>query len=212
MKKVIKKIIVAAGFVALFTTANAQIGVRIGANLANASITGDDDGIYKMRPGFSAGLFYQIKSGSLTIQPEINFAQQGTKFELDLLVGSKLQSTVTMNYIQVPILVKYGFGNMEKLNFFVQAGPYLGLGIGKAKTESCVNGGDCETEEFEYGSDEENIKNPDVGAQFGAGVNINKNISVDVRYVLGLSNLVNGGIDDESWKNNAINIGVGYKF
>lgn len=201
----------AAGFVALFTTANAQIGVRIGANLANASISGVDDGDFKMRPGFSAGVFYQIQSGSLTIQPEINFAQQGTKFSLDFL-GSKVESTFTMNYIQVPILVKYGFGDMEKLNFFVEAGPYLGMGIGKAKAESCVDGGNCETEETEYGSGEDQIKNPDFGAQFGAGVNINKNISVDVRYVLGLSNLVNDGTADDSWKNNAINIGVGYKF
>jgi hypothetical protein len=59
-----------------FTPTNAQIGFRIGANLANASISGDDDGEFKMRPGFSAGVFYQIQSGSLTIQPEINFAQQ----------------------------------------------------------------------------------------------------------------------------------------
>ncbi|HRG21127.1 MAG TPA: porin family protein [Saprospiraceae bacterium] len=211
MKKLITKFFIAAGFVALFTTANAQIGVRIGANLANASVSGDDEGEFKMRPGFSAGLFYQIQSGSLTIQPEINFAQQGTKFSFDFL-GSKVESTFTMNYIQVPILVKYGFGDMEKLNFFVEAGPYLGMGIGKAKAETCVDGGDCETEETEYGSDEEQIKNPDFGAQFGAGVNINKNISVDVRYVLGLSNLVNNATDDESWKNNAINIGVGYKF
>ncbi|MBK8108979.1 MAG: PorT family protein [Saprospiraceae bacterium] len=211
MKKLITKFFVAAGFVALFTTANAQLGGRIGDNLAKASIGGDDTGETKMRPGFSAGLFYQIQSGSLTIQPEINFAQQGTKFNVDFL-GSKLESTFTMNYIQVPILVKYGFGDMEKLNFFVEAGPYLGLGIGKAKAETCIDGGDCETEETEYGSSDEQIKNPDFGAQFGAGVNINKNISVDVRYVLGLANLVNDGDEENSWKNNAINIGVGYKF
>ncbi len=211
MKKLIVKFFVAAAFVALFTTANAQIGVRIGANLANASIGGDDEGETKMRPGFSAGVFYQIQKGSLTIQPEINFAQQGTKFNFDFL-GSKLESTFTMNYIQIPILVKYGFGDMEKLNFFVQAGPYLGLGIGKAKAETCIDGGDCETEETEFGSSDEQIKNPDFGAQFGAGVNINKNISVDVRYVLGLSNLVNDAVEGDSWKNNAINIGVGYKF
>ena len=149
MKKLITKFFVAAAFVALFTTANAQIGVRIGANLANASIGGDDEGETKMRPGFSAGVFYQIQKGSLTIQPEINFAQQGTKFNFDFL-GSKLESTFTMNYIQIPILVKYGFGDMEKLNFFVQAGPYLGLGIGKAKAETCIDGGDCETEETEF--------------------------------------------------------------
>lgn len=93
MKKLIVKFFVAAAFVALFTTANAQIGVRIGANLANASIGGDDEGETKMRPGFSAGVFYQIQKGSLTIQPEINFAQQGTKFNFDFL-GSKLESNV----------------------------------------------------------------------------------------------------------------------
>lgn len=211
MKKLIVKLFVAAGFVALINTANAQIGFRLGANLANASVADAEDAEFKMRPGFSAGVFYQIQSGSLTIQPELNFAQQGTKFSLDFL-GSQVETNFTMNYIQVPILVKYGFGDMEKLNFFVQAGPYLGLGIGKAKAEACVDGGDCETEETEYGSDDDQIKNPDFGAQFGAGVNINKNISVDVRYVLGLANLVNGGDADNSWKNNAINIGVGYKF
>lgn len=209
MKKLIVKFFVATGFVAFLTTANAQIGVRIGANLANASVSDSEDATFKMRPGFSAGVFYQIKSGSLTIQPEINFAQQGTKFELDIL-GTKAETNFTMNYIQIPILVKYGFGDMEKLNFFVQAGPYLGMGIGKAKGETCV-GSDCETDETEYGSGEDQIKNPDFGAQLGAGVNINKNISVDVRYVLGLNNLVNGE-EDSSWKNNAINIGVGYKF
>lgn len=211
MKKLITKIFIAAGFAAFFAPANAQIGFRIGANLANASISDDDEGTFKMKPGISAGVFYQIQSGSLTIQPEINFAQQGTKFEVDFL-GSSVESKITMNYIQVPILVKYGFGDMEKLNFFVQAGPYVGLGIGNAKSETCVDGGDCETDDIEYGSDDEQIKNPDFGAQLGAGVNINKNISIDVRYVLGLANLVNDSVDSESWKNNAINIGVGYKF
>lgn len=61
MKKLITKFFVAAGFVALFTTANAQIGVRIGANLANASVSGDDEGEFKMRPGFQQVCFIRSK-------------------------------------------------------------------------------------------------------------------------------------------------------
>lgn len=209
MKKLIVLFFVATGFVAFLTTANAQIGVRIGANLANASVQETEGAELKIRPGFSAGFFYQFQTGSLTIQPEINFAQQGTKFNAD---GMEAETNFTMSYIQVPILLNYSFGDMEKLNFFIQAGPYVGIGIGKAKAKSCDDGGDCETEEIEYGKEEEQIKNPDFGAQMGAGVNIDKSISVDVRYLLGIVNLLGEGAGEVSWKNNAINIGVGYKF
>ncbi len=189
---------------------SAQVGVRAGINLANMSISPEDD---ELKPGsklgFGVGVFYKIKAGdALTIQPELNFMQQGTKFDVDVL-GVSANSTLSFNYLQVPVMVKYGFGNMEATNFYVQAGPYVGIGIGKVKSETCV-GDDCETEEQEYGDGEDGPKNPDFGVQLGAGVNINSNISVDARYILGLQNLSSG--DDTTVKHTGINISVGYAF
>ena len=198
-------------FIVFFTVSvKAQIGVRLAANLANISVSPDDGLSHSSKIGFGAGLFYRIQAGNLTIQPELNFVQQGAKSEFSLL-GTNVTSSITMNYLQVPILVKYGFGDMDAVNYFVQAGPYLGLGMGKVKSETCA-GSDCETSEINYGSGDEDVKGLDFGLQLGAGVNITSNISVDARYVLGLSNFQNNPTGDASSKHNAINVGVGYKF
>lgn len=179
----------------------AQFGVRLGANMANFSA--DDEVEYKSKIGFSAGVFYKLKAGeSLTIQPELNFVQQGSKLEED-----PLSLTLSSNYLQIPVLLKYGFGDMEKTNFFVQAGPYFGMGIGKIKTETCL-GEECETDEEDFGDD--TLKSTDFGLNLGAGVNINSKISIDIRYGLGLSEIDNE--DDLKAKNTAINLGIGYSF
>lgn len=195
-------------FLISISVASAQFGVRIGANLANVS---SDPEVFSTssRFGISGGLFYQVKaSDNLIIQPEINFVQQGFKTELSIL-GITATSNTSLNYLQIPVLLKYGFGNMEAMNFFVQAGPYLGLGMGKIKSKSCASGV-CETSESDFGSGDGQLKSSDFGLDLGAGININSNLSVDVRYALGLSDLDNSS--DGTAKNTAINIGVGYKF
>ncbi|MBC7884294.1 MAG: PorT family protein [Saprospiraceae bacterium] len=197
-------------FISFSFLLNAQLGVRAGVNLANLSIDPEDENFsYGTKLGFGVGVFYKLKAGdNLTIQPELNFMQQGAKAEFDFL-GETAKSTISFNYLQVPVFFKYGFGDMDATNFFVQAGPYVGMGIGKVVSESCI-GGDCEEDEAEYGDGEDGPKNPDYGVQLGAGVNINSNISVDARYILGLANL-NAG-DEGSIKHTGINVSIGYSF
>ncbi len=189
---------------------NAQFGVRLGLNLANATIESDGESAdTKIRPGLGAGLFYHYKvNDNFSIQPELNFMQMGTKFEEEFL-GEKIESSLAFNYLQIPILAKYGFGNMDALNFYVQAGPYVAMGLGKVKSETCV-GDDCEDEDLDYGDGEDGPKSLDFGLQLGAGVNITQNISVDARYGLGLANLTTS--EDSAFKHNSIFISVGYKF
>ena len=188
-------------FIFITSMSYAQFGVRLGANMANFSV--DDDVEYKSKLGFSAGVFYKLKAGDkLAIQPELNLVQQGSKLEDD-----GVDVTLSANYIQIPVLLKYAFGNAEKTNFFIQAGPYVGIGVGKIKLKSCA-GEDCETEEEDFG--EETLKSSDFGLNLGAGVNINSKLSIDIRYGLGLSDI--DSEDDISAKNTAINLGVGYTF
>ncbi len=187
-----------------------QVGVRAGVNLANLSVDPEDDEFSPgTKLGFGVGIFYKLKAGdNLTIQPELNFMQQGAKSDIEFL-GVSAESTISFNYLQVPVMVKYGFGDMDATNFYIQGGPYIGLGIGKVKSKTCIDG-DCEEDEQEYGDGEDGPKNPDFGLQLGAGVNLNSKISFDARYILGLANL-NGG-EEGTIKHTGINISVGYSF
>ncbi|MFZ1705665.1 MAG: porin family protein, partial [Saprospiraceae bacterium] len=108
-----------------FSMANAQIGVRLGASLANQTAEFDGEKTdTKMKIGFGVGVFYQYNvNEKFSIQPELNFIQMGSKFDEDFL-GETLETTLSFNYLHIPILAKYGFGDMEALNFYVQAGPY----------------------------------------------------------------------------------------
>lgn len=137
----------------------AQLGVKASLNIANvsledASIAGAD---FSSKLGLGIGVFYKLKlSDQLTLQPELNYMQQGTKLSEDVF-DETYESTFSLNYIQIPVLFKCGFGNMNATNYFVEAGPYLGIGIGKVKSESCLDG-KCETIENDYYS--EDIEGP----------------------------------------------------
>jgi hypothetical protein len=208
--KTVFNILPAVFFLCVSLNLSGQFGVRAGVNLANLAVDPEEEEFKtNTKIGIGIGVFYKVAvSDNFTVQPELNFMQHGTKFDLELL-GVKAESSLSFNYLQVPILAKYGFGNMEGTNFYVQGGPYLGLGIGKVTSKVCIDG-ECETDEQEYGDGEEGPKNPDFGLQLGAGVNINSNISLDVRYILGLQNL-NAG-DEGTIKHTGINISVGYAF
>src|SRR5690606_8565736 len=113
--------------------ATAQLGVRAGINLASQTYDEDVDGA-KRKLGFALGVNYKLKvTDNFSIQPEVNYIQHGAKATQDIPLLGEVSSSATMGYLQIPVLAKYAFGNMDGINYYVQAGPYLGLGIGKIK-------------------------------------------------------------------------------
>ena len=194
---------------------NAQFGVRASTNIANFNVSEEllEEEELGYRVGFGLGVFYKVNlDENLSFQPEINYVQQGAKNSGEES-GFSYKNEFTFNYIQIPILAKYHFGNTDKLSFFVEGGPYVGFGIGKGKVEGCIDG-DCSSDESSFGnSDDDEINNPDFGIQMGVGVNLNSNFSIDIRYVHGFQNLLNDDFgDDDFIRNTAFNIGVGYSF
>lgn len=175
---------------------------KVGLTLSKWS--GDDVDDAKFKPGFTigAGLNMPLGSGMISLQPEINYIQKGGKFE-----EGDFSDKYTVNYLEVPVLVKATFG--EGTKFYVNAGPSVAFGLGgKNKWEE----GDEEGEsDIKFGDEDENSddfyieKGTDIGLQLGAGVIIAEKVMIDVRYGLGLTDLY----DDSSVKNNVLQFTVG---
>lgn len=184
--------------------ANAQLGLRLGANLAKFNVNNDIEQNSKF--GLSGGVYLRVNlAGRLFLQPEFNLTQHGSK--QDLNDGD--YSSVTINYMQIPILLKYVFGDVEGTSVFVQGGPYFSKGVGNIKLKDCING-DCNTDKINFEDVNFNLKKGDVGLMLGAGVNVTNKIFADIRVGLGISNI--SEIDDYDIRNTAINFGVGYTF
>ncbi|ABQ03163.1 porin family protein [Flavobacterium johnsoniae] len=193
-----KKIILAAIAVMTFSFANAQqtrFGVKGGLNLSNWA--GGDVSDTKALVGFHVGGFAEIKIiEKLAIQPELLFSTQGTKFDGGAFLGD---FDVKTNYLNIPVLAKYYI--VEK--FSVEAGPQLGILL-SAKS----NGEDVK----------DGFKTVDFGFNLGAGYHFTDNVSVNLRYTIGLSPLAdNADIENEgdyydSAKNSVLALSFAYKF
>lgn len=191
-----KKIILSAIAVMAFGFTNAQstrFGVKAGLNLS--SLTGDAQDA-KSLVGFQVGGFAEIKIiDKLAIQPELLFSTQGAKF--DGFDGDSDYDT-KLNYLNIPVLAKYFITDA----FTVEAGPQIGFLL-SAKTD----GDDVK----------DDVKSVDLGFNFGAGYNFTENLSVGLRYTLGLSSIDDTpsefGFDgDLSIRNSNLALALAYKF
>ncbi|CAI2765233.1 porin family protein [Flavobacterium collinsii] len=190
-----KRIILAAIAVMAFGFANAQktrFGVKGGLNLT--TFAGGNYWDAKSLVGFQVGGFAEIKViERLAIQPEVLFSTQGAKLE-----GNFGDFDDKLNYINVPVLAKFFITKQ----FTVEAGPQLGFLV-SAKRE---------------GHDAKDIfKSVDTGFNFGAGYNFTDNVSVNLRYTVGLSNIADYEVDNteqylDSPKNSVLALTLGYKF
>lgn len=184
-------------------TSYSQLGVRFGGNFSKFANT--DDVEYDTKTGLIIGPFFRANVfGNIALQVEANFSQYGAT-----IAQNSNGSEYRVNYLQIPILLKYGFGDSEKTSFFLQGGPYFGNGLGKVSLKDCATG-DCETTKQSF--KDANIKNGDSGIILGFGVNITKNLFADFRYAFGFTNVSKIPDDISKKKNRAFNIGVGYAF
>jgi hypothetical protein len=184
MKKVFLLIIGVASFATM--QAQTKFGVKAGANFAN--ITGDDVDDTKIKVGINVGAFARFGLGdSWSLQPEVVFSTQGAKLD-----GGKYN----LSYVNIPILAQYNF----KGGFNVEAGPQIGfLTSAKAKPDE----GDSEDIKDAF-------KSTDFALAFGAGYTTTANVGFNVRYNLGLGNIIDS--DDAKAHNSVIQVGVFYLF
>ncbi|CAM3089649.1 porin family protein [Flavobacterium frigoris] len=178
MKYIYRTLVLLVGIV---TSVNAQntathqsnAGIKGGYNLAAVSF--DGDGETGQRQGFHIGVYGEsFISESFSIQPELMYSQQG--YEIKDANGTFTQK---LNYINLPLMLKA----YPSKNFFLEAGPQIGLAISHKE----------EYDGLFSSSQEYDPNNFDWGMNFGGGFKTNSGISLGVRYHLGLGDLYDEG-------------------
>jgi hypothetical protein len=180
-----KKLIFALLTLFIGTTAISQeldLGVKGGVNFANIS----DVNNLSSKTGFQAGVFAGVKFGEkLGIQADVLYSQQGAEFDA---------GKFDLNYINVPIVVKYYL--VQGLN--VQVGPQFGFILDDDIYEIQNGGPSIKT----------NAEKSDVSGIVGAGYDFPFGIRLDARYNFGLTDVVK----DSKSKNNVFSVALGYSF
>ena len=172
-----KKTILLLAFVvcSTFSFSQALYGVRAGINISNLDFEPNPTFDNTHRNGFAIGFFGEYDlSKTIAIAPEIQFSAEGAK-EKDLRI----------DYIQIPILFKYRFGD----RFSFGAGPMAGVKV------------------WEH---EDNLKNFAFSMVGGLEFFITNDIFIDARYHYGFTNVVDNESTFEA-NNSNIQLGVGVK-
>lgn len=173
-------------------------GVRLGMNIA--SLTGDNP-IDGSRVGLNFGGTVGLRLSDATpifMESGLYFSGSG---------ASKDKNTVSLNYAEIPILIKYGVQVSDDIALLPFIGPTFRYGIfgGKWKTSGV---GKVDS----FGSDK--FKRADVGIKLGCGAEYNM-LYLELGYQFGIANiadwqLANG--DDASVHNGALFVNLGVNF
>jgi hypothetical protein len=123
---------------------------------------------------------------------------------------------MNLNYLQIPLnaLYKLDLGGMKLL---LQAGPYLGFGLGGQAKWEAKGGGVSESEDWKIkfgdGEEKEDVEYIDKAFDFGLGLGVGlqfSKVQVGLNYGLGLTNMYDN--NDFSCKNYSLALSVAYFF
>ncbi|MCU0353830.1 MAG: PorT family protein [Cytophagales bacterium] len=184
----------------LLAKAQFIITPKLGVTVSTMSLSDNVAfGDVKSKAGLALGAAFELPlTDALSIQPELLFVQKGWRE-----TSSSAEIRLGLNYLEIPVLAKYRFGEADELHFFGYAGPYFGFGLGGRYRFS--GGGSSESATVRFGDEPDNysgndlylggsdeVSRMDAGLNIGAGVGLPLGPGVatfEARYGLGLVNL-----------------------
>ena len=166
------------------TQAQVGFGITGGVNLANVggadAVTGS-----KNLTGFAGGVYLDLGIPFfISVQPEVLYSMKGYKADASFTIGANTVSvnqTVNLNYIEVPVLLKFSFP-VPALKPTLFAGPSMGILL-SAKAKVDITG---------QPSQDQDIKSLTTSTDWGVVVGASAHIAVvtvSARYTLGLTTL-----------------------
>lgn len=181
MKKILLTTVLCALCVFAFAQAKIEVGLKAGANFANPEIENINS---ESVTSFHGGAFLLVKLANIGIQPEVLYSSQGSQVS-----GA---SDINLDYINIPVMAKFYL----PLGLNLQFGPQFGILSDNLQ-------------DLDGDGAKDQLKNSDLSAAFGAGVDLPFGLKVDARYVLGLSD-INDSLVDTEVKNRMFQLSIGY--
>ncbi len=214
MRRIIIMCLLIFALISITAAEGIQYGVKTGLTLNSLAWDPDidealeDDVDAKILLGTSQGIFliYPL-SDTLSLQADLLYIKKGHQAESDSFSFDATYKIVT-DYVELPLLIKYSV----KDNIRIIAGPAIAL---KVKSEFMLQGETPEGDFAEGQFADDEMKNTDFSAVLGAQYLFGNNFLGDIRYEMGLTNIVDtpegeGGPD--SIKTRAFTFSIGYIF
>ena len=180
-------------------------GIRLGMNIA--TLTGDvfDQNGAVADLGSKVGLNLGGTVGLRLSDTTPVFLESGLYFTS--FGASKDKSSITLNYLELPVLIKYGVQVSDDIALLPFIGPTFRYGLfgGDWKTS-----GEGKTGSFGDGK----FKRADMGIKLGCGAEYNK-LYLELGYQFGISNIADWSLlngDDASAHNGALFLNLGVNF
>lgn len=165
-------------------------GIKGGLNLSNLTYKGSSSLDYKV--GYHVGVLAHIHAGKyFAVQPEIMYSNQGGERTIN-----NTDIKTNLNYINIPVLGQYMFGN----GFRLETGPQLGFLTG-AKQK--VNSNETNIKG--------NYKSTDFSWAFGVGYVGRSRVGFDARWLVGVND-INKVVNSPATYNNNFQLGLFYQF
>ena len=170
---------------------NLYYGIRIG--MTSATVGGDVDLNAKVGMTLAGVVGMRVSNTNpLFVESGLYYTQRG---------GKKGGLKVGLNYLELPILIKYGFKASDDIAILPFFGPYFAYGVsGKYKL------GD---EKFSSYKDKAGFKHGDMGFKLGCGAEDNK-MYLELGYQFGVANI--SSVDNISAHGNAFIANIGINF
>lgn len=178
-------------------------GARIGMNIS--TITGDIPSDYKgAKAGLTLGGVLGLRISDATplfLESGLYFTQYGA--------SGKGKNNININYLEIPVLIKYGFQATDEISVIPYIGPTVALGI-TAKTKF-LNPTPADPDNYTTtsGFGDNDLNRPNVGIKLGCGAEWNK-LYLEAGYHFGITNILDS--DDDAWHNGNVFINFGVNF
>ena len=185
-------------------SAQVQFGAKVGLDMTN--FWGKDAG-HKMTPNYQAGLLMEYKfNPRFAIAPEVVFASQGcgkmTLYDAGWVGEGPVSTTMIsyqVNYINVPVMLKYYASPAFSIDF----GPQVGFNVYSKYSITGKN-----VIEQHARDNKDHTKAADFGLGLGGSYYLTEKAFIQVRYTLGLTEVYK----NPDRKNGNIQLAFGMKF
>ena len=222
MKKIYTAILLAT--LTITTHAQFHIGPKIGLNMSSASVMPSTEGSFqanlrevsdfvpKLALNFGAVSSIKIFKG-LYFQPEFVYNGKGLKAKIDKNINDTSLTgnwNYTFHYFEIPVMLKYVMGT-NGIGPYIEFGMHWGYFL-NASYEIELEYGDKKYQkkskiDTEYENEQDNTKanRNEFGFRIGIGLEFqanNNKVSVSLRYVQGLTDVVEYKVKPENYQKN----------